>query len=90
MLLVDWELAEDLSTGGQGWWSLLRQRGGMAAEGAREASCVVGAVLLSPGDSHEAGEALQAEGVGALQQLGCFEDIVVVVVADRALWLAHD
>lgn len=90
MLLVDWELAEDLLTGGQGRRSFLRQRGGMAAEGAREASGVVVAVLLGPRDRHEAGEALQAEGVGALQQLGCLEDIVIVVVADGALWLAHD
>lgn len=90
LLLVVGKLAEDFVAGGQGRGSLLGQHGGMAAEGAREASGAAVTVLVSQRDGHEAGEALQAEGVGALQQLGCFEDIVVGVVADGALRLAHD
>lgn len=90
LLLVAGQLAEDLAAGCQGRGSLLRQRGGVTAEGAREASAGAVSVLVSHRDCHEAGEALQAEGVGALQQLGGFEDIVVGVVADGALRLAHD
>lgn len=90
LLLVAGQLVEDVVAGGQGRGSLLWQLGGVTAEGAREASAGVVTVLLRRRDGHEAGEALQAEGVGALQQLGCFEDIVVGVEADGALRLAHD
>lgn len=90
LLLVAGQLAEDLVAGGQGRGSLVGQHGGVTTEGAREASASAVAVLVSQRDGHEAGEALQAEGVGALQQLGCFEDIVIGVVADGALRLADD
>ena len=86
LLLVSGQPAEDFAASGQSRGSLLGQCGGVTAEGAREVSAA--AVLVSQRDGHEAGEALQAEGVGAVQQLGCFEDIVVGVVADGALWLA--
>lgn len=90
LLLMGGKLAEDLVTGGQGWGSLLGQRGGVTAEGTREASAATVTILVSQRHCHEAGEALQAEGVGALQQLGCFEDIVIDIIADGALRLAHD
>lgn len=86
LLLVSGQPAEDFAASGQSRRSFLWQRGGLTAEGAREVSAA--AVLVGRRDGHEAGEALQAEGVGAVQQLGCFEDIVVGVVADGALWLA--
>lgn len=90
LLLVGGQLAEDLVAGGQGRGSLLGQHGGVTAEGARQASAGAVIILVGHRDGHEAGEALQAEGVGALQLLGCFEDIVVGVEADGALWLAYD
>lgn len=88
LLLVAGQLAEDLPAGGQGRGSLLGQHGGVTAEGAREARAATNVLLVGQGDRHEAGKALQAEGVSALQQLGRFEDIVVGVVADGALRLA--
>lgn len=89
LLLVGGQLAQDLAAGGQGWGALLRQRGGVAAEGAGEAGPGAAVVLLGRRERHEAGKALQAEGMGALQQLGRFEDIVVGVVADGALRLTR-
>lgn len=89
VLLVGGQLAEHLAAGGQRWGPLLGQHGGVAAEGAGEAGAGAVAVLVHHRHGHEAGEALQAEGVGALQLLGRLEDVVVGVVADGALRLAH-
>lgn len=54
LLLVAGQLAEDLTAGGQGRGSLLRQRGGVTAEGAREASAAAVIILVSQRDRHEA------------------------------------
>lgn len=89
VLLVGGQPAEDLPAGGQGGGAFLRQRGGVTAEGTGEASLPAGVVLLGCRERHEAWQALQAEGVGALQQLGRFEDVVVRVVADGALRLTR-
>ena len=94
LLLVVGKLAQDLAAGGQGWGPLLWECGGVATEGTGEvfavAVAVSVAVVLGLRHGHEAGEALQAEGVGALQQLGRLEDVVVRVVADGALRLGRD
>lgn len=89
LLLVAGEFAEDLVAGGQGGGALVRQCGRVSAERAVEAGASLTAFLVDHRDRHEAGETLEAEGVGALQHLGGFEDIVVGVVADGALRLAR-
>lgn len=87
LLLVAGQFAQDLMARGQRWRSLLGQHGEVTAEGAREACAAMVTVLVGQRDRHEARKALQAKGVGAVQQLGCFEDIVIGVEADGALRL---
>ncbi len=52
LLQVAGQPAEDLAAGGQGRGTLLRQRGGLTAEGAREASAATVTFLVSLRDGH--------------------------------------
>lgn len=87
VLLVGREPAEDFAAGGQSRWAPRGQRGGLAAEGAGD---VIGPVTpVCRRDEHEVRETLQADGVCAVQHLGCLEDVVIGAVADGALKLTH-
>lgn len=87
LLLVVRELAEDLVARGQSRGPLLGQRRGLATEGAGDVIRGVVAALIRRGDGHETREALQAEGVRAVQHLGRLEDVVIDVIADGTLRL---
>ena len=89
-LLVVRELAEHFAACGQSRGPLLGQRRGLATQGAGDVFLGVAASLIRRRQGHEAREALQAEGVRAVQLLGCLEDVVVGVVADGTLRLTHD
>lgn len=87
LLLVVGQLAQDFVAGGQSGGSVLRQDGGVTAEGAGEMFAAPVPILVRWCECHEARKTLEAEGVRAFQQLGCFEDIVICVVADGAFQL---
>lgn len=89
VLLVVRELAEDLVACGQSRGPLLGQHRGLATEGAGDVIRGVVAALISRRDGHETREALQAEGVCAVQDLGCLEDVVIDIIADGTLRLTH-
>ncbi len=85
LLLVDGEATQHLLAGGQSRRPLLWDGSGLAAEGAGDFR-----VLGVHGGGHDAGEALEAEGVSAVQLFWRFEDVVVGVEADGALGMrAH-
>lgn len=90
LLLVTGELAEHFLARGQSRGPRLGQRRGLATEGAGDVFRGVAALLIRRRNGHEARQALQAEGVCAVQLLGCLEDIVIDVVADGTLRLTHD
>lgn len=87
LLLVVRELAQDLVARGQSRGPLLGQRRGLATEGAGDVMSELVATLICWRDGHESREALQAEGVCAVQHLGRLEDVVVDVIADGTLRL---
>lgn len=89
VLLVVRELAEDLLARGQSWGPLLGHHRGLATEGAGDVVRGVVAALICRRDGHETREALQAEGVCAVQHLGSLEDVVIDIIADRTLRLAR-
>lgn len=89
LLLVVRELAEDLVARGQSRGPLLGQHRGLAAEGAGDVIRGVGAALTCWRDGHETREALQAEGVRAVQHLGRLEDVVIDIIADGTLRLSR-
>lgn len=89
VLLVVRELAEDLAARGQSRGPLLGQHRGLATEGAGDVIRGVVAALICRWDGHETREALQAEGVCAVQHLGCLEDVVIDIIADGTLRLAR-
>lgn len=90
VLLVTRELAEHFLACGQSRGPRLGQRRRLATEGAGDAFRGVATILICRRNGHEARQALQAEGVCAVQLLGCLEDIVIDVVADGTLRLTHD
>lgn len=80
LLLVDREATQHLLAGGQSRRPLFWDGSGLAAEGAGDFR-----VLGVHGGGHNTGEALEAEGVSAVQLFWRFEDVVVGVEADGAL-----
>lgn len=87
VLLVVRELAEDLVARGQSRGPLLGQHRALATEGAGDVIRGLVAALICRRDGHEARQALQAEGVCAVQHFGCLEDVVVDAIADGTLRL---
>lgn len=63
------------------------QHGGLTTEGPGDVIGHVSSVCRR--DDHEVREALQAEGVCAVQHVGCLEDVFIATVADGALKLTH-
>lgn len=83
LLQVGGQPAQHLQTCEEGWGATGGDGGGVPAEWARDL-----APFLFHRHGHDPGDTLQTEGVGAVQQLGRLEDIVVGVVTDGALGLA--
>lgn len=81
MLEFGGQRGKELLAGLEGWGTFHRDAGQLPAEGAGE--LVLG--LVWGQTCAQAGHALQAENMGALEQLGCLEGVVVGVEANGTL-----
>lgn len=77
LLQVGGQPAQHLQTCEEGWGATGGDGGGVPAEGAGDL-----APVLFHRHGHDPGDTLQTEGVGAVQQLGRLEDIVIGVETD--------